>query len=176
MEYIDTLKPLNDCFLAEEYPTPEAYEKATGEKAPEFNVFKPIKLWKVEPPTSAVRQMSFTVFAKDDGTQVRIFNEQGFAELDTLVLSRVEASTVNIPPQNFNFTQWPLLKKYGQPLKLSATVENDFVRAPDGFSVVVRDKKLYAQYLKEKQNPGANSDFQKEVLEKLDKILSLLAV
>jgi hypothetical protein len=176
MQYIDTLAPLEQFFLVEEYATPEVYFQKTGKIAPEFNPNKPIKLWAFTPETTGPRQIMFdTVAMGEDGAWM--YDTEGKYVTELILMLKTEAPQVNIPPKDFNFTANPFIQKANRPLQSGFVEKYDIVKSPDGFSIVARDKAKYAQFLEEKTAAvGGNPAFEATVLSFLSAISKKLGV
>lgn len=177
MQYIETLQPLENLYLVPEYPTPQAYFQGTGKIAPEFDITKDIKLWEHTPETSGSRQMIYDVIAQDEETGVWIYDDAGKYVTELIIMLKSEAPKVNIPPADFNYIAHTNLKSVNRPLKQGVSSQYDLIKSPDGFSIVARNKELYAKYLSEINSPvGSNPSFENSVLAYLAAISKKLGV
>jgi hypothetical protein len=95
--------PLQNYHLFHRYQTREEYLLATGEEAPPFDARQAPKYWRDLAALSAPRNnvvYANVILMNDKG--IAVPGPDGRPQLDALVLSRVEASKVNIPPQGTN--------------------------------------------------------------------------
>lgn len=177
MTYLDTIEVLEKFYLVKEYQNPVAYKLATGKTAPEFDISKPIKLWEDTPELSGLRQVMYDVIAQNEENGVWIYDDSGKYVTELILMLKTDARKVNIPPSDFNYTAHPNLPKVNRPLKTGVSSEYDLVKSPDGFSIVARNKKLYAEYLTEKTSPvGSNPNFENAVLAYLSAISKKLGI
>lgn len=177
MEYIETLQPLENLYLVQEYPTPQAYFLLTGKTAPEFDINKDIKLWEHTPENVGPRQVLYDVIAQNEDNGVWIYDDSGKYVTEFILMLKSDAAKVNIPPSDFNYTAHPNLRKVNRPLKEGVSSKYDLIKSPDGFSIVARDKELYAKYLSEKNAPaGSNPAFEASVLAYLAAISKKLGI
>jgi hypothetical protein len=106
-----------------------------------------------------------------------MYDDKGIYITELILMLKVDAPIVNIPPKDFNFTQKPFIPKANRPLKDGFVSEYDIVKSPDGFSVVARNKELYAKFLEEKTSPtSGNVAFETTVLSYLAAISKKLGV
>ena len=178
MKYIDTITPLESIYLVPEFRSPEEYTEATGLTAPEFDINKPIKRWTHKADNVSTRQVMYDVIAQNEETGVWIYDNAGLYVTELIIMLKTEASQVNIPPRNFNYTdpKHLNLKIYNRPLVPGITIKVDIVRAPDGMSIVARNKDLYKKYIASINNTGGNVEFEKSVLASLAAISLKLGI
>jgi hypothetical protein len=179
MQYIDTLKPLAEFFRFVEYTSPEEYKKITGMDAPVFDLNKQIKLW-FDPAAkgSPRRQVIYDPVIATTANGNWIQTATGEYETEIWVTVRELAGEVNIPPRDFNYTQYPNLTKAPLPL-IEGFLDNWEIVASPGIAVpVARNKKLYAEYLEEKNktNSGVSKEFETMVLNDLRAIRAKLGI
>lgn len=173
MNYIDTIFPLSNFFSATVYQSQDDYFKKTG-KAASFNQFQAIKNWYLPIP-EGVRPnqiIPITVLAKTEtGNYIE---SNGKFLIEVIPVRASSLPIVNIPPPDFNFTANSYIPIIEPPLKDGFEKDYDVVRSPDGFSMVARNKKLYEEFLKNKDatSSAGTADFQKSVVLTLNKLTS----
>jgi hypothetical protein len=95
---------LENLHLFQRYQTREDYQKATGAEPPPFDERKAPKYWFDPNAKDSVRKSVVydNVVLVDERSGAAVPGPDGKPQLDTLLLSRDEAGTVNIPPNASN--------------------------------------------------------------------------
>lgn len=177
MQYIDTLVPLNLFFQFTPFKDRTEAEKALG-KIPEFNPYKPIKFW-VDPAAEAFPAKKFTygpALAKFESGALAYNEDTKTFETEVFTISGRDAATVNIPPDNFNFSdpKWAdhIWTYYEVPLTINLE-KYEVVSAPGiGLTPIARNKELHEQFLSKTTGGNVSADFEKKVLDLLNQILA----
>jgi hypothetical protein len=128
-------QPVANFHLFVRYQTQADFETQTGENSPPFNPGRPPKYWRDSAALKSTRaSIIYDVVGLKDPDTGRPF-------IDTLVLRKAEAATINIPPFN---TESALDPEVPVPLKpLGPTQYLDFGDTPF-HPVVVRDSRADA--------------------------------
>lgn len=176
MQYVDTLQSFLKFYA---YPVYNSVKEAknAGLTVPEFNINKKIKLWAdLEVADRPSRNFLYgPALARWENGELAYDNVTKTFQTDVFSFSGRDASTVNIPPDNFNFSD-PIYKDHvwefaDVPLTLNLE-ENEIVLSPGiGINPTVRNKKLYADYLKTQKGFTVSENFEAKIIALLEKIL-----
>ncbi|HZT29962.1 MAG TPA: hypothetical protein VFA33_08775 [Bryobacteraceae bacterium] len=132
---------IENLYLFPCYGTPDAYQRATGKPAPDWNPNRAPKFW--EDPHAKDNPKRTVVY-----DQALVLDDKGYPAvgpdgqpvLDLLVLNKDEAATVNIPPDlgNIPGANVPMV-----PPPLRALEPNEQLFFPFGGVVAVKNLDLY---------------------------------
>lgn len=127
------VKPLSDIYAFPYYSTRSEFEKVTGEVCPPFNINKPSKYWRdlsIKDSSKKLFEYFNTLKVSENGT---LLFANGVPEFDSIVLTKADAMSVNIPEkvEGGNIvSNLPTLPEVQVPL--------DFTKIPSSYSIKVR--------------------------------------
>jgi hypothetical protein len=132
---------IGNLYLFPYFSTREEYQRATGQEPPPWDPTRAPKYW-FDPnaKNSRSRRVVYERVIADPPA-----GPDGKPMLDALVLDRDEAATVNIPPKGTGFTNVPGADKPEVPVPLRELGPDEELAFGIGGTVVVRNKKLWAE-------------------------------
>jgi hypothetical protein len=132
-------------YLFPVYQTREAYKQATGVEAPPYDPTKPLKSWfdpKAAESTSRKLVYERVIAYADNGMPLASLD--GKPVLEPLLIDRLVAATVNIPPKGPNIPDAPTTG-LEIPVPLRALYADEELYFQFGGSVAVKNKALFGQ-------------------------------
>jgi hypothetical protein len=97
------LYPINELAMFPRYATRGAYQQATGQPPPLFDITKRPKFW--EDPAAATSKSKNVFYERVIAVSdlgIAFPGDDGNPVLEPLMLTKIEAATVNIPPEGTN--------------------------------------------------------------------------
>lgn len=139
--------PIDRLYLFPKYGSREEYQKATGQEPPPWNPWRQPKGWfdpkaKDSPKRKVVYDV---VLATHVDSGVPLADADGKPMLDSLILDKDEAGTVNIPPKGTGFTNVPGAGKPEVPVPMRPLEPNEELFFGFGRSVIVKNVELFRQ-------------------------------
>jgi hypothetical protein len=139
-----SMYPISNLYVFPVFQTREEYFKATGEEAPAWDPYKPVKIW-FDPAARTTRSRTVlydNVLLYDKNGQV-LSDEKGRPLLDQLALLREEAAQVNMLPSERMVDYGPGSKVAPIPVPMRALKPNEELVFTFGGVVAVRNKDTY---------------------------------
>lgn len=140
-----TISGLDTLFLFPYFSTREEYQKATGQAPPPWDPKRPPKYWFDPKAMDSPRRIVIydsVLAVSENGTLLR--DDQNRPAIDTLVLQKEIAATVNIPPKGPNSTNIPGADQPEVQMPLRSLADNEELFFRFGGVVAVRNKETYA--------------------------------
>jgi hypothetical protein len=140
----NSMYPINTLYQFPVFQTREEYFKATGEEAPLWDPYKPVKIW-FDPAARTTRSRTVlydNVLLYDKNGMV-MPDEKGRPMTDQLALLREEAGQVNMLPTETLVDYGPGSKVAPIPVPMRALKPNEELVFTFGGVVAVRDKETF---------------------------------
>ncbi len=131
-------------YLFPYYQTREAFEQATGQTCPPWNMYRPPKAW-FDPKAkdSVKRSVVYDHVIATSLSGVPLIAPDGHPMLDVLVLNKDEAVTVNIPPKGYGVSNVPGADQPEVPVPMRPLEPDEELFFDFGGVVAVRNTKLF---------------------------------
>ena len=156
-------------YLFPYYQTREAFEQATGQICPPWNPYRPPKSW-FDPKAkdSIKRSIVYDHVIATSLSGVPLITPDGYPMLDSLVLNRDEAATLNIPPKGYGISNVPGADQPEVPVPLRPLETDEELFFDFGGIVAVRNVKLFP-----KAEVGGFTEQDRQVLRAIASKLSV---